>query len=91
MTLQIRSGMIIRHRDRSDDIRYKVIYRAAKLIIDERTLNALRIAPRQSSLARQLGEITWICYVSQRDNAAYFCPESEFLDGRFEEVPPAEA
>jgi hypothetical protein len=90
MTLQIKLGMLVRHRDRSDDIRYKVIYRA-KLIIDERTINDLKIAPRQSPLAYQLGQITWICYVSQRSNAAYFCPETEFRDGRFEEVPPAEA
>lgn len=80
-------GMRVRHIKRGST--YMVTGRA-KIQISARTLAQSDFhAHNFESVCQRLEMITFITYVCDADNAIWARPESEFCDGRFEEVLPS--
>jgi hypothetical protein len=81
MARSIRTGMRVRSVNRGEEIRYVVRSCAAMMHVGDQVTRD----------AGKLRSLRWVCYESLRDNTMHVLPLSEFQDGRFEEVPPAEA
>lgn len=54
-------------------------------VVDRAKLQASTIKMSEK-LREKLESVTWVAYRSQVNGILFFRPESEFLDGRFEEV-----
>jgi hypothetical protein len=83
-------GQRVRHLARGSS--YMVLGRQKIQISPETLERAISKNPMFGSTLEQVCHVlegmTFITYCADADNAKWARPESEFVDGRFEEIPP---